>query len=48
MNVDKLTCPNCDAQFHFDEKIGTTCRYVDYCPSCGSEVAHDCWETIPV
>jgi len=39
----EFECRHCNASFRFDENIGTSCAYVNYCPSCGRACSHDDW-----
>lgn len=35
MLVDRVRCDRCDGRWDFAERIGTSSRYVEYCPGCG-------------
>jgi len=35
--TETWTCGHCGASITVAERIGTSCTYFDYCPSCGRE-----------
>lgn len=37
MTAEVIECDDCEARIELNEKVGTTCRYIKFCPACGAE-----------
>lgn len=39
--LQRFTCHSCGARFDFAENVGTTSRYIEFCPACGVQCHGD-------